>query len=1056
VKKSSETERFLEPAPIAPTASAAQDETSSSLNSLPSSQIGFTQLLEDIIEDISSQKSTEPASKAPLTQSFSSTSNPAESHPTSIGRDDTNMVEVPPLRPAPEEPSQPQSALLVEAKSPSPRLESPFSTPTHEGGDSNAMPGIEEHEHALQDKEDSSTQPDLPTVHAEYSTVKPNIEALLVDHDYSNAVHEESAAQDAPHVEKPESCSSLPSEFESNKDSEETAHYEKKKPDQTTTQHEEPEAEHPEHFEPATSLPSEFESHEQVNKDSEVIPHPENKDPDHTTTTNSGTTHQEVMPAENAASKSAPDQAHFPAIKGRSASQTFRERPASKARQAFAYTPIKSDGTGMPTIHNKSPIQPFELSPPKASLFSPIKILSAENPSSSTTTSANATAKRAKSTKASKATPSKAAEAESSSTRTTTKASSVSKAASLKDKFSESEEEESTPRYARHTRKKGAPKELTSQVSIGNLLSSGLLAVGDQLEYKGQRAIIKRAGWLETKHTSHPTINDWLLEAHAAAEGSGSNLDISEKGVEWQEISVIHVDPRSGEPILANNKGVAGTLDNYAETWRQLLEPELLEAQTTQRKRQLSKYIDEVSDDSNDEEQAFSPPPSKRAKDTARMVSKSTSAASSTNSAKATAKLTATTSETTPSRPLPASATPTATSSAKAKAATAAKATSSSSTASQSTHPKSAVKSSTSSMEVDNEEVPKPKSKKTKYTAATGATTSSKTSSLKSNSPAVPKSPSIVMEVDDEEEQEEEEEVLKPTKAKRTKSTATSSAISVDTSPLTSKTRSPVAVGGSAKAASSSKSPSHLSRAAKASGAKGAAHGMPIILSSGLSSAMSRSLASVISTLGGKLESSFTDSVTHLVVSTDERGQAARTYKYLEAIVRGVYIVTTEWPVASLAAHSYQKPSNFIVKGDHAFHGGPTQSVAHLEHKNTPHKLLFEGLEVCLHGAFDNPNQLNGSQVKHLLQLGGATVHQTGGKSKKTPQAACSNLDSAILVCDADTTPDEADALVLRTGKSPITLLWILDSISQFKRADISSYYIVEPDDHDSESSMAW
>ena len=260
-------------------------------------------------------------------------------------------------------------------------------------------------------------------------------------------------------------------------------------------------------------------------------------------------------------------------------------------------------------------------------------------------------------------------------------------------------------------------------------------------------------------------------------------------------------------------------------------------------------------------------------------------------------------------------------------------------------------------------------------------------------------------------------------------------------------------------AAGAAKASTKATSAASASAASREPIVGPVMMSSGLSALMSKSLAVAIGKLGGKLTQTVTDQVTHLVVHVDENGLASRTFKYLEAMVRGVEIVSMDWVVQSLTAGKYLPSKKFIVSGDSCFEGGPAQAIAG-KRANVKQRrnLIFKDKNVFLNGNFNGANQLQLAQLQHLLQLGGAEAPQIGGSTGVEPYVALEGHKDAIVICDEATDQDVALVLCLQTNASLITPLWILDSISHCECVGIDSYLIVEkPSEEDGlNASQSW
>ena len=117
--------------------------------------------------------------------------------------------------------------------------------------------------------------------------------------------------------------------------------------------------------------------------------------------------------------------------------------------------------------------------------------------------------------------------------------------------------------------------------------------------------------------------------------------------------------------------------------------------------------------------------------------------------------------------------------------------------------------------------------------------------------------------------------------------------------------------------------------------------------------------------------------ITHLIVRVDRDCVCKqRTMKYLVALTRGLWIVTTKWLKACLQRsvlvpeEEYQALKD--VKADSvACHVPNTARLAHINRK-----LLFRDKQVLLYGGYPSPNP-NKTQLSSLISVAGGHVYET-------------------------------------------------------------------------------
>ena len=215
-----------------------------------------------------------------------------------------------------------------------------------------------------------------------------------------------------------------------------------------------------------------------------------------------------------------------------------------------------------------------------------------------------------------------------------------------------------------------------------------------------------------------------------------------------------------------------------------------------------------------------------------------------------------------------------------------------------------------------------------------------------------------------------------------------------------------------------------------------------IIATSGLTKHQLLTLNASLEKLGGTLEKEISNRTTHLVVGTDNRNIAARTIKYLESLLKGIYVVSMQWILESLAKETFLDAKPFLVSGDKTYLGGPQKSIkSHM--KQNPK--LFEHIHVWLHGKFAKPGHPTPADFVRLLELGGATVVCDELPVKNLSMDQLNQTKDSLLICDEEMEKELVVQISAKTGFPAISSQWILDSISHYEIMDKTIYYFEPP-----------
>ncbi|XP_064455488.1 BRCA1-associated RING domain protein 1-like [Ornithodoros turicata] len=199
-----------------------------------------------------------------------------------------------------------------------------------------------------------------------------------------------------------------------------------------------------------------------------------------------------------------------------------------------------------------------------------------------------------------------------------------------------------------------------------------------------------------------------------------------------------------------------------------------------------------------------------------------------------------------------------------------------------------------------------------------------------------------------------------------------------------------------------------------------------VLLGSGLDEKQEMDLEHCAEILGAELRTSFSQDVTHLVVSCNKEGNCQqRTLKVLNALLTGKWIVSTSWVDKCLreARHVPEAPHEAKGTRQHPNSGAPRKAREHFSSSASPSG-LFSDLTICLQGQLDAPPK---EDLAALLTLGGATI---------IPRLPPS-LDSKVIVVSQRCGIDAS-----QRGGRVVTVppSWVLDCVSRFTLCDPEEY----------------
>jgi len=214
-----------------------------------------------------------------------------------------------------------------------------------------------------------------------------------------------------------------------------------------------------------------------------------------------------------------------------------------------------------------------------------------------------------------------------------------------------------------------------------------------------------------------------------------------------------------------------------------------------------------------------------------------------------------------------------------------------------------------------------------------------------------------------------------------------------------------------------------------------------IILGGGLKSQMLVTIETVVPQLGGKMTQEFDGKVTHLVGISDDSGCFQRTLKYCSAVLNGIWIMSFDWVLASLAAKNWVDETPFEIKGDNHCFGAPQKARKTLSQPGA--QRLFEELSFHFSGTFVSPSPSR-ENLEQLVKIGKAQVLPSLPAFPTSAEQFLKTSTQVIVVCDPQNmTPEMAANVQQRCSLLPVSYHWILDSISAYELLPIERYRVL-------------
>ncbi len=130
------------------------------------------------------------------------------------------------------------------------------------------------------------------------------------------------------------------------------------------------------------------------------------------------------------------------------------------------------------------------------------------------------------------------------------------------------------------------------------------------------------------------------------------------------------------------------------------------------------------------------------------------------------------------------------------------------------------------------------------------------------------------------------------------------------------------------------------------------------LLPTGIKADDLKKIRTAVKKLGGFLAKNLTDSTTHLIVVEEDLVVTARTVKYFQSILAGMFVVSSRWVFDSFQHEAWLPMENYEVRGDVSCLGGARKSRL-LREQNGKSSSLFDSIAVYFLEPFSTLHFLN-------------------------------------------------------------------------------------------------
>ncbi|KAL0033003.1 hypothetical protein WJX77_010243 [Trebouxia sp. C0004] len=177
---------------------------------------------------------------------------------------------------------------------------------------------------------------------------------------------------------------------------------------------------------------------------------------------------------------------------------------------------------------------------------------------------------------------------------------------------------------------------------------------------------------------------------------------------------------------------------------------------------------------------------------------------------------------------------------------------------------------------------------------------------------------------------------------------------------------------------------------------------------------------------------------THVIVQVNARGLCQqRSLKYFQGLAQGCWLVGWAWLEACAAAGRWVPEEAYEVAGDHVAVGAP--KAARMARESGAPK-LFHGRSFLM-GCGYKGSGLSPQQLAELLtHAGGCVLDHLSADLGSKDQAHDTEKLHVILFGEGNIEPEKVGKTKEQTGRWPLLLSWVLDSLSHQTPLPVAQY----------------
>ncbi|GAB6026798.1 BRCA1-associated RING domain protein 1 [Chamberlinius hualienensis] len=215
-----------------------------------------------------------------------------------------------------------------------------------------------------------------------------------------------------------------------------------------------------------------------------------------------------------------------------------------------------------------------------------------------------------------------------------------------------------------------------------------------------------------------------------------------------------------------------------------------------------------------------------------------------------------------------------------------------------------------------------------------------------------------------------------------------------------------------------------------------------VITSTGLNDCQRIQFQKLEKVLNAQLVDTFNDEVTHLVASDNGQRTCSRTLKYLNGVLKGIWVVSTDWVDECLIKQRFVKENSFEIKGTYQFPdcNGPKKGRENVLKKPG----LFNGCRFYFYGKFVSPSPPKADLMRLVEAAEGVVLNEMPHKSSDLLNGSpfhmkrdskLSGVTYFVIYCENVTNLRKLQDFNSKSVRA-LPQTWLLDCLTTFEIED--------------------